>query len=87
MNHAGRSSPSWPKNDGATLAGFGASGIHRLFQKIDSTKRMRGTPRARARQNSGAPLRRSIMFAQLENAPSQTGNPSGGGRGNNPPSK
>ncbi len=27
------------------------------------------------------------MFAFLENAPSKTGNPSGGGRGNNPPGK
>lgn len=27
------------------------------------------------------------MKAALENAPSKTGNPSGGGRGNNPPGK
>lgn len=42
-------------------------------------------PQARVQTLSEDFFWRNTMHTYLENAPSKTGNPSGGGRGNNPP--
>jgi len=44
-----------------------------------------GKPHYLTRHPTEALIRRNTMTTHLKNAPSKTGNPSGPGRGNNPP--